>query len=110
SFKLRALLSSLSVVLVITLYAGLSVFLFVQLRYWLPLVLPLGGASFMTHVCLITYRFRVEQKEKRRIRSIFSKIVSPKVVQELLKAEDVALGGARCRVTIYFADIRVFSR
>ena len=110
TFKLRALLSSLSVVLAVTLYAGLSVFLFVQFRYWLPLVLPLVGALFMTHVCMITYRFRVEQKDKRRIRSIFSKIVSPKVVHELLKAEDVSLGGARRQVTIYFADIRGFTR
>src|SRR5438876_1237910 len=110
TYKLRALLSSLSVLLTITLYAGLSVFLFVQFRYWLPLVLPLAGALFMTHVCTITYRFRAEQKDKRRIRSIFSKIVSPKVVHELLKAEDVSLGGARRQVTIYFADIRGFTR
>jgi len=110
TFKLRALLSSLSVVLAITLYAALSVVLFVQFRYWLPLVLPLVGALFMTHVCMITYRFRFEQKDKRRIRSIFSKIVSPKVVHELLKAEDVSLGGARRQVTIYFADIRGFTR
>src|SRR2546427_560058 len=110
TFKLRALLSSLSVVLAFALYSGLSVFLFVQFRYWLPLVLPLAGALFMTHVCMITYRFRAEQKDKRRIRSIFSKIVSPKVVHELLKAEDVSLGGARRQVTIYFADIRGFTR
>jgi adenylate cyclase len=64
----------------------------------------------MTHVSMITYRVRVEQKDKRRIRSIFSKIVSPKVVHELLKAEDVSLIGARRQVTIYFADIRGFTR
>src|SRR5881409_1888424 len=110
TWKLRALLSSLLVVLTIVLYVNLAVFLFEHFRYWLPLILPAGCAQMMTHVSLIAYRVRVEQKEKGRIRSIFSKIVSPKVVHELLKAEDVSLGGARRRVTIYFADIRGFTR
>jgi len=110
TLRLRALRSSLSVALAISLYAALAAFLFVQFRYWLPLVLPPFGAFFMTHVCMTTYRFRVEQKDKRRIRSIFSKIVSPKIVHELLKADDDSLIGARRRVTIYFADIRGFTR
>jgi class 3 adenylate cyclase/CHASE2 domain-containing sensor protein len=110
TWKWRALLSSLLVVLTLTAYCGLSLFFFTGYRYWLPLILPVGGALFMTHVCMITYRVRVEQKEKRRIRSVFSKIVSPDVVNELLKAESVSLGGARRRVTIYFADIRGFTR
>ncbi len=110
TWELRALLSTLLVVLTITLYVYLAVVLFEHLRYWLPLVLPAGCAQVLTHVSMIAYRVRVEQKEKRRIRSIFSKIVSPKVVHELLKAEDVSMSGARRQVTIYFADIRGFTR
>ena len=110
TWKLRALLSTLLVVLTILLYVNLAVFLFEHYRYWLPVILPAGCAQVMTHVSMIAYRVRVEQKEKSRIRSIFSKIVSPKVVHELLKAEDVSLGGARRKVTIYFADIRGFTR
>src|SRR5437870_13547474 len=110
TWKLRALLSSLLVVLTITLYAGLSVFLFTNYRYWLPLFLPVVCAAFMTHVCMVTYRVVVEQNERRRIKSIFSKIVSPNVVNELLTAEQVKLGGARRQVTVYFADVRGFTR
>ena len=110
TWKTRAILSSLLVVLVIAFYIWVAVLLFDHHRYWLPTVLPVAGAWFMTHVCLVTYRVRVEQKEKRRIRSIFSKIVSPDVVNELLQAEDVSLGGARRKVTVYFADIRGFTR
>jgi adenylate cyclase len=110
TWKFRALLSSLLVVLVMTCYAGLAVFLFTGYRYWLPLILPAGAALCMTHVSMITYRVRVEQRERRRIRSVFSRVVSPSVVNELLTAEQLSLGGARRQVTIYFADIRGFTR
>jgi len=110
TWKLRVLLSTLLVVMLIMLYVNLAVFLFEHYRYWLPMILPAGCAQVMTHVSMIAYRVRVEQKEKGRIRAIFSKIVSPKVVHELLKAENVSLGGARRQVTIYFADIRGFTR
>jgi adenylate cyclase len=64
----------------------------------------------MTHVCLVTYRVMVEQRERHRVKSIFSKVVAPDVVNELLKAEKVALGGARRKVTVFFADVRGFTR
>jgi len=110
TWKLRAMLSLLLVILMTVLYVNLAVFLFGHYRYWLPLILPDGCALFMTHVCMITYRVRVEQREKRRIRSVFSRIVSPDVVNEPLKADDIALGGAPRKLTVYFADIRGFTR
>jgi adenylate cyclase len=36
-------------------------------------------------------------------------MVSPKIVQELLKAEKLSLGGARREVTVLFADVRGFT-
>jgi adenylate cyclase len=87
----------------------LAFILFVQTRYWLPLVLPVGGALLMTHVCLVTWRVVFEQAERRRVRSIFSKIVSPKIVNELLAAETLSLGGARREITVFFADVRGFT-
>ena len=83
--------------------------LYVQTRYWLPLVLPVGGALLMTHVCLVTWRVVFEQAERRRVKSIFSRIVSPKIVNELLAAENLSLGGARREITVFFADVRGFT-
>jgi adenylate cyclase len=57
----------------------------------------------------VTWRVLFEQADKRHVRSIFSTIVSPKVVHELLKAETLSLGGARREVTIFFADVRGFT-
>lgn len=111
TWKLRVLRASFWVVMGLASYTGLAVFLFVQFRYWLPIAMPAVVASMSTHVSLVTYRVRVEQKERNRIKSIFSKVVSPNIVNELLRAENVsALVGARRRVTVYFADIRGFTR
>ena len=61
--------------------------------------------------CLLytSYRILFEEGEKRRVKSVFSKIVSPDVVNELLGAEKLSLGGARCEVTVFFADVRGFT-
>ena len=109
TWQLRALLAFGMVVLVAVAYCGAGVVLYVQTRYWIPFVLPVFGCLLMTHVCLVTWRVVFEQAEKRRVKSIFSKIVSPKIVHELLQAETLSLGGARRQVTVFFADVRGFT-
>jgi class 3 adenylate cyclase/CHASE2 domain-containing sensor protein len=109
TWKLRVLAASALVALLVVAYVVFGFFLYVQTRYWLPLVLPVGGALLMTHICLVTWRVVFEQAERRRVKTIFSKIVSPKIVNELLSAESLALGGARREITVFFADVRGFA-
>ena len=61
------------------------------------------------HLSLVTWRAIFEEGEKRRVKAVFSKIVSPDVVSELLHAEKLSLGGARREVTVFFADVRGFT-
>jgi adenylate cyclase len=68
-----------------------------------------AGAILVEHVCLVTYRVIFEERAKRHVKSIFSKMLSPDVVNELLDAEKLALGGARREVTVFFADVRGFT-
>jgi adenylate cyclase len=74
----------------------------------LPVVLPCAGLV-LTHFALVTYRVIFEQGERRRIKGVFDKIVSPNIVSELLKTEKLSLGGARRNITVFFADVRGFT-
>jgi class 3 adenylate cyclase/CHASE2 domain-containing sensor protein len=109
TWRLRALQGFGMVILVAVSYVTLAVGLYVHSRYWIPIVMPLAGGLIMNYLCLVTWRVVFEQADKRRVRSIFSKVVSPKIVQELLQAETLSLGGARREVTVFFADVRGFT-
>lgn len=94
------------------LYLGAAVELFNRTRIWLPIVLPLGCAGIITHLSALTYRVTVEQSEKKLVKSLFSRLVSPEVVNEVLRVKSIsldALAGQRKHITVYFADIRGFT-
>jgi adenylate cyclase len=109
TWQLRVLSASAAVLLLMLTYVGAGFFAFIQFRYWLPFVFPVAGAMLVEHVSLVTYRVVFEQREQRRVKSVFSKIVSPDVMDELLSAEKLSLGGARREVTVFFADVRGFT-
>ena len=108
SWNLRAMFAGLSVLLLGVAYVAIGIYLYLQVRYWLPLVLPCG-VLFLAHFTLVTYRVVFEQRERSRLRDIFAKIVSPNVVTELLQADKLSLGGARRQVTVFFSDVRGFT-
>jgi class 3 adenylate cyclase/CHASE2 domain-containing sensor protein len=110
TWQLRAFLASLAMLVLMFAYTALAFAVFIQYRLWLPLVFPLLGAVVMEHVGLVTYRVVFEEREQRRVKSVFSRIVSPDVVNELLQAEKLSLGGTRREVTVLFADIRGFTK
>jgi class 3 adenylate cyclase/CHASE2 domain-containing sensor protein len=109
TWKMRTLTAVTTVALCAVGYVAGALLLFVQARVFLPIVLPVAGSHLLTHISLIVYLVRFEQKERRRTKDIFSKIVSPDVVQELLGSEKLALVGGRRHITVFFADIRGFT-
>ena len=109
TWRLRAFWGTGGTLVLMLAYVAVAFFAFIEFRYWLPIVFPLLGAVLMEHISLVTYRVVFEEREQRRVKSVFSKIVSPDVVNELLRAEKLSLGGARSEVTVFFADVRGFT-
>jgi adenylate cyclase len=95
---------------VVAVYLLVAARLFTGNGYWLPIAAPLGGSFLMGYVCLLSYRVVVERQDQRRVRNVFGKMVSPNIFNLLVKKPASALDSARRNVTIYFADVRGFTR
>ncbi len=108
TLRLSALWASLLVALLVAACILLQMILFIRYRWALPMVMPVG-AALLAHFSLLTYQAFFEQNERRRIKSLFTKLVSPHIVNELLKTKRISLVGARGEVTVFFADIRGFT-
>ncbi len=110
NLRLRSAMgASVAVSLLLVIYVAIAFLAFIHFRWWLPLVFPVVGAIFVEHSTLVVWRAVFEEGEKRRVKSVFSKMVSPDIVTEILRAEKVSLGGARREVTVFFADVRGFT-
>lgn len=112
SWKLRDrsnFASSIWVITIFAIYMAAGFIIFVKYLYWIPLVMPLVGGLLATHFCMLGYLVFFEQRERKRIRSVFARVVAPDVVAELLKTEDLTLDGTRRVVTVFFSDIRGFT-
>ncbi|MFN2311189.1 MAG: CHASE2 domain-containing protein [Spirochaetia bacterium] len=65
-------------------------------------------AVLVTAVAVVIYRVMTEERDKRRIREMFGKYVSPDVVSEILD-NPPELGGVDRELTVFFSDIRGFT-
>jgi class 3 adenylate cyclase/CHASE2 domain-containing sensor protein len=106
--KLSPQRAALTAAMLAAVYISSAVAAFIFARYWVPLVMPLIALA-LCYAALVTYQALFEQSEKRRVRGVFSRVVAPSVVEELLKAPNLALVGKRRCVTVMFADIRGFT-
>jgi len=94
---------------VLLAYLFLAFYCFSQKSLCLTVVYP-GTMVFFSYLSNTVYKYVSEEKEKKRIKSIFQRYVSSQVVEELLGSPDrIVLGGKRREVTILFADVRDFT-
>ena len=110
TWQLRAFAAAGATLLLAAIYTAIAFFAFVKFRFWLPLVFPLAGAMLVEHLMLVVYRVVFEEGQKRHVKTVFSKIVSPDVVNELLQLEKLSLGGGRQEITVWFSDVRGFTQ
>ncbi|MBI4410179.1 MAG: adenylate/guanylate cyclase domain-containing protein, partial [Gemmatimonadetes bacterium] len=103
-----ATLASLAGLIVLLLSAALASGAFV-LGFWLDLAPPIfaGALAFGGTMAM---NYMTEGRDKRRVRDLFSRYVSPEYVRQL--ADDyqaLKLGGERIPLTLLFSDIRGFT-
>ena len=107
--------SNAFVALAITLLLFIpGLFIFAQLMFEREAVLVqtvyLGFAMIFTFLTIIIYRGLTEEREKKRVASIFGQYVSSKVVKDILEEPSFPeLGGVDKEITICFTDIRGFT-
>ena len=76
---------------------------------WLDLAAPLLGGGLAFAGAMVA-NYLTEGREKRRVRDLFGRYVSPEYVARLADDfESVRLGGERVPVTLLFSDIRGFT-
>ena len=63
---------------------------------------------FFTYITVVLYRVIIEESDKRRIKEMFGKYVSPVVVDQMM-SKPPELGGEDNDTTIFFSDIRSFT-
>jgi len=76
---------------------------------WLDLAAPIGAGS-LAFAGAVAVNWATEGREKRRVRELFGRYVSPEYVRRLADDfEAVRLGGERVPLTLLFSDIRGFT-
>ncbi|MBI2267396.1 MAG: adenylate/guanylate cyclase domain-containing protein [Armatimonadetes bacterium] len=120
-----ALLSILAASYLRVQWAGISAFLALTGSFWLAsshlfgkyhiwnnMAVPLT-AMISSYVVGIAYRYLGEERERKRILSVFQRYISPDVVKILLSQHTGDLGrfveGMEREVTVLFTDIRGFT-
>lgn len=68
---------------------------------------PFSGMTF-SYVSIILYRSSTEERDKKKIRAMFGKYVSPDVVAQM-EDNPPELGGIDRELTVFFSDIRGFT-
>lgn len=90
-------------------YFGITYWAFIQHNILMVLTGPLLAVA-VTQIGMVSYEYYVEQKEKRRIKGMFSSYVSPDLVNQMIESgEEPQLGGEERYMTAFFSDIVSFS-
>jgi adenylate cyclase len=102
-------LPALGAGVILGMLAGLLAYL-LFCRYWLLATAEVQLGLLLSYGGVLGIKFTGEERERRRLRKIFSRYVDDEVVEKLLASGTLPdLGGEVNQVTVLFADIRNFT-
>jgi adenylate cyclase len=79
------------------------------LGWWVPMAAPIA-ATLLAYLTATLYSYATEGKDKRFIKNAFSRILSPKVIDQIIAdPSQLKLGGEKRKMTAIFTDIQRFS-
>jgi adenylate cyclase len=96
----------LSLILIVLFFFVIT--LLFELYNWIITLSAPVFAILLSFLAVIVYRIMTEEKDKRRIRDMFGKYVSPSVVDQILQ-NPPELGGVDKELSVFFSDIRGFT-
>ncbi len=105
--RLSTIGSLIATVIAIFVYFFAVLLIFELNNYVLTLSAPVVGC-FFCFLAVVAYRTMTEERDKRKIKDMFSRYVSPSVVTEIL-SNPPELGGVDKNLTVFFSDIRGFT-
>jgi adenylate cyclase len=89
-------------------YFIIQYFVFTQTRWELAVITP--ALMFFLGIVIPTLDQAVSQeREKRRVRNLFSRFISPEMVTQLIETQNLNSLNRRTELTILFSDIRNFT-
>ncbi|MBI5153828.1 adenylate/guanylate cyclase domain-containing protein [Candidatus Poribacteria bacterium] len=91
------------------LYIAVTLVLFNSANMILPAA-RFGVSSVTAVICLFAYVVGVTERDRRTVKEIFMRSVSPRIGEEILRNyDDESLWGSRRELTVLFVDIREFT-
>jgi adenylate cyclase len=89
-------------------YLAIVAVTFLKFRYILPTMIP--QIMLFLGVVLPTLEQAISQElEKRRVRNLFSRFISPEMVDQMMHTQDLNSLNKRSDISIIFSDIRGFT-
>ncbi len=92
------------------LYSAVAEIVFIKQSLLVPIVWPVTF-FLLLHLGIIILRWLEEQQSREQLKSVFSRMLSPEIMDHLLEhPENIKMGGAERPVTILFSDIRDYTK
>lgn len=107
--KFRGFIKFFINLVLVFIYLSFSNILFINYNILTAYYPPVFSLTFCYLLSLL-YDISIEEKEKRRLKNLFQRFISPQVVDNLLKSTNKSIiVSKRTQISVMFADIRNFT-